>query len=242
MIRSFVPGGLWLITDEQGLPVSHDKAHELLEILMKSYPMPTPGHVYFALQYEREQPIYKIGITGQSLLTRMQQIRSDENGADIILRHAIPCKTMDDARLLEKWLHTRFGFRRVRGEWFRLFSYDLEWICSLTTPPIDLGSDPLFPIGSRECEYLMTYHHLALVQDDLEALKSIGKLFALTLDEVHHLEFYGDLYDLLSEVCVFMRGLTPNDVSAIAAIFSIISSKADIGWLGQKHIAEIISI
>ena len=79
----------------------------------------TKGILYIVQSSE----IYKIGIT-DNFKQRLSALRHNTpHGLSVILILRI-----SNANLVEKRLHTLFKDRRVKGEWFRLNSDDLEFL------------------------------------------------------------------------------------------------------------------
>lgn len=69
--------------------------------------------------------LHKIGVA-KSVKARVKQLRvSLPPPLDVTLVHAIRC---DDRRQLERELHQKYASARVRGEWFKLSSAQVEEI------------------------------------------------------------------------------------------------------------------
>lgn len=61
----------------------------------------------------------------------------------------IPCS---DWRMMERWLHKQYSHRRVRGEWFRLTSEDIEAIRALDPTKIITRKNRglLYPLSNAD--------------------------------------------------------------------------------------------
>lgn len=79
---------------------------------------------------------YKIGIT-DDVRKRLSQIQTS-TPFNVKLIHSIP---LANAWLLEKHLHERFAKKRVRGEWFKLSSDDVNTVfaCSESDLPASIS-------------------------------------------------------------------------------------------------------
>lgn len=217
-----------LILDDNGYPLDDRSAKEVIASLIQSYPI--PGFVYIAEKHEDTQTIYKIGITGQEITSRLRQIRSDESDSTITILHTIPCKTMNDARSLERWFHRRFFARNIRGEWFDLQQNEVEWILSLEASPVDLSDRALFPTGSHRSDIVLSFHALALATKQSDIIQSADNFLGLTLEKVVRLHFYGELGDVLDATLTTMQHLINGDQQDFEMMLDYVASAAEFKW------------
>lgn len=71
-------------------------------------------------------PYYKIG-RSNDIDQRIKQL-STLPPFDLNLLHALWC---DNCLQVERWLHDKFGDKRIRGEWFTLTPDDLDFVMQL---------------------------------------------------------------------------------------------------------------
>jgi len=216
------------ILDASGYPLDDHSAKQVIANLIESYPL--PGFVYIAEKHEDTRTIFKIGITGQEITSRLRQIRSDEGDSSITIVHTIPCKTMDKARLLERWFHRRFSARNIRGEWFDLRQNEIDWIFALEASPVDLSDKALFPIGTPQSAIVLSFHAMALATRQTDLIQSADNLLGLTVEKIHSLHFFGELGDFLDSTMTTVRQLINGDQQDFEMLLYYVASIADLKW------------
>lgn len=128
--RVVVVDGDISVFDVNGKAVDNETAIALAQMMKNRFER--QACVYLLQDMESERPLYKIGMTSQSLSQRMSQIRYQHKGASLRLIHTIQCDTITQAFEVEQALHLRFGFWCVHGEWFYLDGEDVDEICQMT--------------------------------------------------------------------------------------------------------------
>lgn len=98
--------------------------------------------VYFIYCGDQQNSPVKIGVTSDI----DSRIASLQTGNPYILKckALIPCKDKNQAYNLESYLHDRFKKKRMVGEWFKLYDFNLKKILDDFS---DRGSAPLVKQG-----------------------------------------------------------------------------------------------
>jgi hypothetical protein len=158
--------GTLKIADSDGQEVSQNVAVHLIKSLIGTYGLDTservPACVYILEKSKKDH--YKIGVTSQSLETRVKAIRYSEKNVHIYPIHTINCDTTPQAYALEKELHRYFDSQRVYGEWFELDQTDLSWIKRFHAAQ-DWFTKPIFSNNDliHEWELISYEFHRALI-------------------------------------------------------------------------------
>lgn len=134
----------------------------------------TAGHIYIF----RCGIYYKIGCTNQSVQHRLKAAQHG-NPYEITIVHAA---TSDDIYRAEKFLHLKFGAKRIRNEWFELSSDDVAW---------------LLRIANISSEYLDRYDtsvHKAPARDDVIDLSCLecGAVFTAERKQIKQRKYCSD--------------------------------------------------
>jgi hypothetical protein len=150
-----VNGDKAIIVDENGQPISSRLGEPVMNALQKTY----PRLAWVYILHCESRDIYKIGMTSQSINTRMSQVRYEDGLPDIKLIHAMECASVASAADLEFMLHSIFAEGRVTGEWFEIEAGDIvefkaarNWLAAFILGlPIWMAKRPNgFVKGSRE--------------------------------------------------------------------------------------------
>jgi hypothetical protein len=211
--------GKLTVLNAEGEGITGQQAQVLITNLMNAYPL--SGKVYVALKYEEGQPIYKIGITGQELSARMSQIRFDESDPTIALIHVIQCETMRQARLLERWLHNHFKCENVRGEWFRLTTNQLNWLCDQNISPIDVSDNPIIPLESDAAKLLTLLHVMALNSNQSQLIDNLDDLLKLNREQVREMMAANEIDAFIEGFKVMSKEMAAFVVRELAATIGV---------------------
>jgi hypothetical protein len=117
------------ILDQDAQVINLEAALPLVDALRGSYE--PPAVVYF--MHHQSSNLYKIGMTTQSVSSRLSQIRYEEDARDIVVVHTIACDKASQASDLEFAFHSMHGRWRAYGEWFSMHQSDIEVIKTLKT-------------------------------------------------------------------------------------------------------------
>lgn len=123
-----------ILLDDEGMPYSQDDLDAMPNALRQDllrrqrqelgHPLRmrnrsgenAPKHVVYLMT---DGEFHKIGRTGGDVQKRLSTIQSG-NAREITLLETSPYLTYRESIHLEKVLHTNWGKKRVRGEWFKL--------------------------------------------------------------------------------------------------------------------------
>jgi hypothetical protein len=152
LLRFVEWGGMMLLADCQGVPVSYEFALLVRDVINEVYEDLTAEEIsdIATAVFERQRPKsfstaavrqpkpgviyllsaagkYKIGRTTGELPRRISQIQQSVPWP-LTLEHSFPS---DDTVAEEKKLHDKFASKRVAGEWFALSENDVKYIKTL---------------------------------------------------------------------------------------------------------------
>ncbi|QDP52103.1 MAG: hypothetical protein Unbinned706contig1000_47 [Prokaryotic dsDNA virus sp.] len=82
--------------------------------------------VYFIYCGDQQNSPVKIGVTSD-IDNRISNLQTG-NPYVLVCKALIPCSDKEQAYKLESYLHNRFKKKRMNGEWFRLYGFNMKSI------------------------------------------------------------------------------------------------------------------